>query len=156
MKSTSTSSRRIGATGLCAIKSKAQAFKTRAFGGAAPAPSSPIIVRMHPDVWQGLPLFREPDHVNRRRVSRRSACAACQRGLEFPDRHIARPANVLERNTGLGFAARRMGGAERYPSIAFYGDDGFRRLNPSYVLNLYGSFAASVDAKTDSVDNKTG
>ena len=49
-----------------------------------------------------------------------------------------------------------MGGAERYPSIAFYGDDGFRRLNPSYVLNLYGSFAASVDAKTDSVDNKTG
>ena len=49
-----------------------------------------------------------------------------------------------------------MGGAERYPSIAFFGDDGFRRLNPSYVLNLYGSFAASVDAKTDSVDNKTG
>src|SRR6266700_1432163 len=30
----------------------------------------------------------------------------------------------------------RRGGAERYPSIAFYGDDGFRRLNPSYVLNL--------------------
>ena len=31
-------------------------------------------------------------------------------------------------------SARRMGGAERYPSIASYGDDGFRRLNPSYVL----------------------
>jgi hypothetical protein len=31
-------------------------------------------------------------------------------------------------------AARRMGGAKRYPSIASYGDDGFRRLNPSYVL----------------------
>jgi len=30
--------------------------------------------------------------------------------------------------------ARRMGGAKRYPSIASYGDDGFRRLNPSYVL----------------------
>jgi hypothetical protein len=27
-----------------------------------------------------------------------------------------------------------MGGAKRYPSIASYGDDGFRRLNPSYIL----------------------
>ncbi len=31
-------------------------------------------------------------------------------------------------------ALARMGGAKRYPSIASYGDDGFRRLNPSYVL----------------------
>jgi hypothetical protein len=37
-----------------------------------------------------------------------------------------------------------------------YGDDGFRRLNPSCVLNLYWSFAASVDAKIDSADNKIG
>jgi hypothetical protein len=49
-----------------------------------------------------------------------------------------------------------MGGAERYPSIAFYRDDGFRRLNPSHVLNLYWSVAASVNAKKDGVDNKTG
>jgi hypothetical protein len=49
-----------------------------------------------------------------------------------------------------------MGGAKRYPSIASYGDDGFRRLNPSYVLNFCWSFAASVDAKTGGVDNKTG
>jgi hypothetical protein len=49
-----------------------------------------------------------------------------------------------------------MGGAERYPSIASYGDDGFRRLNPSYLLNLYWSFAASVNAKIDRADNKTG
>jgi hypothetical protein len=34
----------------------------------------------------------------------------------------------------IGALARRMGGAKRYPSIASYGDDGFRRLNPSYVL----------------------
>jgi hypothetical protein len=27
-----------------------------------------------------------------------------------------------------------MGGAKRYPSIASHGEDGFRRLNPSYVL----------------------
>jgi len=47
-----------------------------------------------------------------------------------------------------------MGGAERYPSIAFYGDDGFRRLNPSYILNLCWTFAASVYAKTDGVDNR--
>jgi hypothetical protein len=49
-----------------------------------------------------------------------------------------------------------MGGAKRYPSIGSYGDDGFRRLNPSCVLKLYWSFAASVDAKADGVDNKTG
>ena len=42
------------------------------------------------------------------------------------------PAHV---RIGVGaFLARRMGGAKRYPSIASYGDDGFRRLNPSYVL----------------------
>jgi predicted ester cyclase len=29
-----------------------------------------------------------------------------------------------------------MGGAKRYPSIASYGDDGFRRLNPSHILPL--------------------
>src|SRR6266446_389154 len=33
-------------------------------------------------------------------------------------------------------SARRMGGAKRYPSIASYGGDGFRGLNPSYVLRL--------------------
>ena len=53
-------------------------------------------------------------------------------------------------------SARRMGGAERYPSIASCGDDGFRRLNPSYVLNVYWRFAASVYARMDRVDNKTG
>src|SRR5712664_3573730 len=31
-----------------------------------------------------------------------------------------------------------MGGAKRYPSIASYGDDGFRRLNPSYALSTVG------------------
>ena len=45
---------------------------------------------------------------------------------------------------------------ERYPSIASCGDDGFRRLNPSYVLNVYWRFVASVYAKMDRVDNKTG
>src|SRR5712671_1846901 len=49
-----------------------------------------------------------------------------------------------------------MGGAKRYPSIASHGDDGFRRLNPSYVLNLYWSFAASVYAKTGSSDLPVG
>jgi hypothetical protein len=29
-----------------------------------------------------------------------------------------------------------MGGAKQYPSIASYGDDGFRRLNPSYATPL--------------------
>jgi len=33
---------------------------------------------------------------------------------------------------------------------------GFAGLNPSYVLNIYWRFAASVYAKIDGVDNKTG
>jgi hypothetical protein len=45
-----------------------------------------------------------------------------------------------------------MGGAKRYPSIASYGDDGFRRLNPSYVLctgrdDLIDAFACAVAAR---------
>ena len=32
---------------------------------------------------------------------------------------------------------RRMGGAKRYQSAASYGDDGFRRLNPCYVLFVF-------------------
>jgi hypothetical protein len=35
-----------------------------------------------------------------------------------------------------------MGGAKRYPS---YGDDGFRRLNPSYILwTIYGVMRAAL------------
>src|SRR6266702_2818860 len=41
--------------------------------------------------------------------------------------------------------ARRMGGAKRYPSITSYGDDGYRRLNPSYMLwTIYGVMRAAL------------
>ena len=50
-----------------------------------------------------------------------------------------------------------MGGAKRYPSIASCGDDGFRRLNPSYyVLNFITASQLPLVRKTDGVDNKTG
>src|SRR6266478_2911947 len=50
-----------------------------------------------------------------------------------------------------------MGGAKRYPSIASCGDDGFRRLNPSYyVLNFITALQLPLVRKTDGVDNKTG
>jgi len=62
-----------------------------------------FIIRMHPNVGHGLPLGREPDHVHRRGVSRRPARSAFQRGLKFPDRRVARPADVLKRNAGPRF-----------------------------------------------------
>ena len=65
-------------------------------------------------------------------------------------------APLVPRMLRSAISKRRMGGAKRYPSIASYGDDGFRRLNPSYVLNLHWSFAALFMRKTDGVDNKTG
>jgi hypothetical protein len=49
------------------------------------------------------------------------------------------------RKRSAGFSAvRRMGGAKRYPSIASHGDDGFRRLNPSYVLRSRPTSASSL------------
>jgi hypothetical protein len=38
-----------------------------------PVRSPVIIVRVHPDVRRGLPFFGEPDHMHRRRVTRRPA-----------------------------------------------------------------------------------
>ena len=65
-------------------------------------------------------------------------------------------APLVPRMLRSAISKRRMGGAKRYPSIASYEDDGFRRLNPSYVLNLHWSFAALFMRKTDGVDNETG
>jgi hypothetical protein len=73
---------------------------------------------MHPNVGHGLALFREPDHVHRWRVSRCSARSAFQRGLKFPDRRIARPADVFERNAGFGFAATAF---QLQPAVAAIG-----------------------------------
>jgi len=44
--------------------------------------------------------------------------------------------SVNESAEALWTERERMGGAKRYPSISSYGDDGFRRLNPSYILPL--------------------
>src|SRR5216684_5160035 len=82
-------------------------------------------------------------------VARRTGAAHALRR-----RHEDRP--HAGRSRPAARTARRMGGAKRYPSIASYRDDGFRRLNPSYVLNLHWSFAALFMRKTDGVDNETG
>jgi len=63
---------------------------------------SPFLVRMNPHVRHSLSLFGEPDHVHRRRISRRPARSAFQRSLKLPDRRVPRPADVFEWNAGLG------------------------------------------------------
>jgi hypothetical protein len=69
-------------------------------------PLSPlIVVRMRPDIRRNLALFRQPNHVHRRAVARRSAGPAAKRGFQFPDRRIARPAHRIERDAGAGLAA---------------------------------------------------
>jgi hypothetical protein len=68
-------------------------------------------------------LSRECAGKKRTLVSRSDYAAAARSSLSVPRATILRASS-----------ARRMGGAKRYPSIASYGDDGFRRLNPSYVL----------------------
>jgi hypothetical protein len=50
---------------------------------------------MHPRVRRNLALLRQLDHVNRRRMSRRPARPAFQRRLKFPDRCIARTADMF-------------------------------------------------------------
>src|SRR6266576_4313101 len=62
------------------------------------------------------------------RQVRVGAAAFCARGGRSPPPHLRAADGILEE-------ARRMGGAKRYPSTAPYGDDGFRRLHPSYALD---------------------
>ena len=64
-----------------------------------------IIIRMHPLVGRDRALHGELDHMHAWRITRRPARAAFQRRLNFPDRRIARPADVFERDAGLGFTA---------------------------------------------------
>src|SRR5947207_3411981 len=50
-----------------------------------------------------------------------------------------------------------MGGAQRYPSIAFCREDGFRKLNPSYELsNSKKNFADSRPARFEQLSASTG
>jgi hypothetical protein len=60
---------------------------------------------MHPKIRRDLALHRQLDHVNRRRMSKRTARPAFQRRLKFPDRRIARTADMFKRNAGACFAA---------------------------------------------------
>src|SRR5258707_1196275 len=99
------------------LASRAPPFKSKNSDAPGPVCSPVIVVRVHPDIRRGLPFFGEPDHVHRRRVSRRSARPAFQRRLEFPDRRSARPAHMFERKAGLGFAAAALRPQQALPAI---------------------------------------
>ena len=64
-----------------------------------------IIIRMHLLVRRNRALFGELDHMHARRIARCPARPAFQRRLQFPDRRVARPADVFERDAGFGFTA---------------------------------------------------
>jgi hypothetical protein len=72
---------------------------------AASVLSPIIIVGMHPSLRRDLALHHQPDHVHRRRMSRRSAWSVFQRRLTFPDRRTALPANGIELDAGASLAA---------------------------------------------------
>ena len=57
---------------------------------------------------------------------------------------------------GTAVSAHRMGGAKRYPSIASYGDDGFRGLNPSYALRTKIGRDHPIDACACAVAGRDG
>jgi hypothetical protein len=63
-----------------------------------------IVVRVRPDIRRDLAFGRQPDHVHRRAVARRSAGPTSERGFQFPDRRIARPAHRIERDASAGLA----------------------------------------------------
>lgn len=59
---------------------------------------------MVPRRQSNLALFRQLNEVHRRLVARRRAAAAPESRFQFPYLGIARPTNVSERNTDMGFA----------------------------------------------------
>jgi hypothetical protein len=64
-----------------------------------------VIIRMHPNIRRDQPLIRQPDHVHRRRITRRPARPAFERGFQLPDRRIAGTADRIKRQAGSGLAA---------------------------------------------------
>jgi hypothetical protein len=60
---------------------------------------------MHPKVRRYLARFSQPYHVNRRRITLRSARPAFECRFQFPDRRAARAADGIKRNASARFAA---------------------------------------------------
>jgi hypothetical protein len=102
------------------------------------APRQPLgaPIRMHPNVRNDFALPREPDHVHRRRVSRRPARSAFQRRLQFPDRRIARTPDRIERDARSGLAAMAFNFKPAVSAIETL-RDGRRRLGwPAKAFHL--------------------
>ena len=69
------------------------------------ASASPLFVRMYPQIRRDLARLGQLDHVHRRRIAAPPARPALQRGLELPERRVARPADRVERQACAGLAA---------------------------------------------------
>jgi hypothetical protein len=59
--------------------------------------ASPLLIRMNPFVRRDFPLFRQPDHPNRRLVPARTARSATKRCLQLPNWRLKRPSNRIQR-----------------------------------------------------------
>jgi hypothetical protein len=122
---------------------------------------------MHPNIRQGLPFFREPNHVGRRRVVLRSARSAFQCCLKFPNRYVPRPADMLKRNAGLGFAAttfhlqpavtaiEALSDRRRRPAISFHADRPCFGLGAIGFADRLGAFACALGANVGAGNSGT-
>ena len=86
-----------------------------------------IVIRMYPRIRDDLPLFGQPDHMHRWRVSPLLARPALQRRLKLPYRRVTRTPDRIERNSGARFTAMVF---DLKPTVAAVQAlrDGWRRL----------------------------
>ncbi len=95
-----------------------------------------IVFGMNPGVGRNLPLFRKPDHLHPWRIARRPAGAAFERGFQFPDRGIARPANGVQCEARACFAALALDLQPSIAGIETLGDCRRRLRGPAIALHL--------------------
>lgn len=96
---------------------------------------STFFVWMHPLVRRNRTRFGQLDHAHRRRRSTFPAGPALQRGFQFPDRRIPRPADRVEWQARSGLAAITLDLEPAQPAIKTLSDRRSRLRGPSVAFH---------------------
>jgi hypothetical protein len=91
---------------------------------------------MNPGVGGNLLFPAKPYHLHAGRIAGRPACATSERGLQLPDRCIARPADSFQCQAGTRFAALALDLQPRIAGIEALPDRGRRPRGPTIALHL--------------------
>src|ERR1700752_5395323 len=95
-----------------------------------------IILGVNPVIGGDFLLLGEANHLHPRRIPGRPACATFERGLQLPDRRVARPADGFQRKAGTCFAALAFDLQPTIAGVEALRDRGRRLRRPAIALHL--------------------